>query len=36
MNSVAPGEWGCNLELEIFKFIQSIDILSISCDIALR
>ena len=37
LNSLDPGRCGCNLKLIIiFKFIYITDILSISCEIALR
>ena len=35
-NSLAPGRCGSNLKEVIFKLKSSIDILSISCGIALR
>ena len=35
-DSLAPGRFVRNLELVIFKLILKIDILSISCEIALR
>ena len=35
-NSLAPGRCGCNLKLVIFKLTSRVDILSISCEIALR
>ena len=36
MNSLAPGRCGSNLKTVTFKFISRIDILIISCEIALR
>ena len=35
-NSLVPGRWGCNLKLVIFKLTSRVDILSFSCEIALR
>ena len=35
-NSLAPGRRGCNIKLTIFKLILRIDILCISCEIALK
>ena len=36
INSLAPGRWGCNLKLIIFKLMWKTDILSISCEIVFR
>ena len=36
VNTLAPGRCGCNLKLVIFKHTSRVDILSISCEIALR
>ena len=36
VNSLAPERCDCNFELVIFKLISKIDILGISCEIALR
>ena len=36
INSLVPGRCGCNLKLVIFKLTARVDILSISCEIALR
>ena len=36
VNSLSPGTYGCNLKLVIFKLKSRTDILSISCEIALR
>ena len=36
LNSLVPGRCGCNLKLVIFKLTSRLDILSISCEIALR
>ena len=35
-NSLAPGKCCCNLELVIYKLISRIDIMNISCEIAVR
>ena len=35
-NSLVPDRCGCNLKLGIFKFTSKVNILSISCEIALR
>ena len=35
-NSLAPGRSGSNFKLVIYKLISRIDILSISCETALR
>ena len=34
--TLVPERCGCNLELVIFKFTSKVDILSISCELALR
>ena len=36
VNSLAPGRYGCNLKLVIFKLISRVDILKISCEVAIR
>ena len=36
VNTLPPGRCGCNVQLVIFKFTSSVDILSISYGIALR
>ena len=36
VNSLAPGTLNYNLKLVMFKLISRIDILSVSCEIALR
>ena len=36
LKSLAPGRWGCNIKLIIFKLISRIDIMGVSGEFALR